>query len=104
MGDWLAFGDQIEEIEEFREADVDGFRALDEGFAFGAESGYGEGHGDAVVAAGINCGAVKSLASGNIEAVFKLGDFGAHGAEVFDDEGDAVGLLDAEFLGVADAN
>ena len=31
-------------------------------------------------------------------------DFSAHGAEIFGDEGDAVGLLDAEFLRVADAN
>ena len=30
--------------------------------------------------------------------------FGAHGAEVLDDERDAVGLLDAEFAGVADAD
>ena len=29
---------------------------------------------------------------------------GAHGAEIFGDEGDAVGLFDAEFLGVADGD
>ena len=74
------------------------------GLAGGAEGGDGEGHGDAVVAAGVDAGAVELLVAGDVEAVFVLGDFGTHGAEVFGDEGDAVGLLDAELLGVADAD
>ena len=48
------------------------------------------------------CGAVEALVAGNLEAVGILGELGSHGAEVLGDEGDAVGLLDAEFLGVAD--
>jgi len=62
-----------------------------------ARGGYGKGHGDAVVAAGVDGGAVEGLAAGHIEAVFKLFDFCSHGAEVLT-KGDPVGLLDAKFL------
>ena len=78
----LAFGDQIEQIEEFREADGGGFGALDQRVAFGAKGGDAEGHGDAVVAAGVDGGAVKVLAAGDIEAIFEFLDFGAHGAKI----------------------
>ncbi len=44
------------------------------------------------------------LVAGDGEAVFVFGEFGSHGAEIFGDEGDAVGLLDAEFFGVADGD
>jgi hypothetical protein len=44
------------------------------------------------------------LAAGNVQAVFELGDLGAHGAQVLRDQRDAVGFLDAQFLGVADAD
>ncbi len=81
-----------------------GFGAVDLGVSGGAEGGDGEGHGDAVVVAGVDLCAVELLVAGDVEAVFVLGEFGAHGAEVAGDEGDAVGLLDAEFLGVADAH
>jgi hypothetical protein len=47
----LAFGHEVEEIEELRKADGGGFRALNQGFAFGPERGHAEGHGDAVVVA-----------------------------------------------------
>src|ERR1035438_5424830 len=77
---------------------------MDEGVAFRAEGGDAEGHGDAVVAAGVDGGAMEGLASGNVETVFKLFHLGAHGAQVLDDEGDAVRLLDAELPGVADAD
>ncbi len=77
---------------------------MDEGFALGAEGGDGEGHGDAVVSAGVDGCAVGSLTAGNVQAVFELFDLDAHGAEVAGDEGDAIGLLDAELLGVADAD
>ena len=45
--------------------------------------------------------AVEALVAGDLEAVGVLGEARAHGAEVFGDESDAVGLLDAKFLGVA---
>ena len=99
-----AFGYSVEQIEELGEADGGGFGALDQGFAFGAESGDAEGHGDAVVAAGVDDGAVQSLSAGDIEAVFELFHFGTHGAEIARDEGDAVGLLDAEFFCIANAD
>ena len=74
------------------------------GFAFGAESGDAESHGDAVIATGVDDGAVKLLATGNIEAIFELFNFGAHGAEIARDERDAIGLLDAQLFGIANAN
>ena len=100
----LAFGDQVEQVEELGEADGGGFGALNQGFTFGAEGGNAEGHGDAVVAAGIDDGSVELLAAGDIEAIFELFNFCAHGAKIACDEGDAIGFLDAQFLGVANAN
>ena len=97
----LAFGDLVEEIEELREAYGGRVGTLDEGFSRGAESSHAEGHGDAVIVGGVDGGAVKGLAARYVEAIFELGEFGSHGAEVFRDEGDAVGLFDAEFFGVA---
>ena len=46
--------------------------------------------------------AVESLVAGNLQAVGMLGELGAHRAEVLSDQGDAVGLLDAKLLRVAD--
>jgi hypothetical protein len=46
-----AFRDEIEKVEEFREADGGGFRSANESFALGTECGDTEGHGDAVIAA-----------------------------------------------------
>ena len=100
----LAFGDLVEEIVEFREADGGGVGAPDECFAIGAKSGDAEGHGDAMIAAGVDGCAVEGLVAGNFEAVFEFGDLCTHGAEIAGDESDAVGLFDAELFGVADAN
>jgi len=100
----LAGGDLIEQAEELREADGDALRTLDERFALGPQSCYAEGHGDAVVVSGIDGCAMQRLASGDIESIFELFDLGAHGAQILDDQSDAVGLLDAQLLRVADAN
>ena len=43
----------------------------------------------------------RDLVAGDLEAVGILGECGTHGAEVFGDESDAVGLLDAKLLRVA---
>ena len=75
---------------------------MDDAFAFREKPGDGEGHGDAVVAVAIDHGGVQRLAAFDFHAVLELIDLGSHGAEVVDDGGDAVGFLDAEFLGVAD--
>jgi len=68
------------------------------------KSSDGEGHGDAVVAAGVDFGSVKGLTAGNVEAVVEFLDFGAHGAQIGGDQRDAIGLLDTKFLGVANAD
>ncbi len=86
--------------EEFGEADGGGFGAFDLGFAGGAEGSYAEGHGDAVVQAGVDGGSVEGLAAGDFEAVGIFREGGSHGAEVFGDEGNAVGFFDAQLLSV----
>ena len=55
-----------------------------------------------MVAAGVDLCAVELLVAGDVHAIGMFGDFGSHSAEVLDDEGDAVGLFDAELVGVAD--
>jgi len=90
--------------EELREADGGGFGTVDDGIAVGLKGGDGEGHGDAVVGAGVDLGAVDVLIAGDGEAVLVFGEFGSHGLEIFGDESDAVGLFDAEFLCVADGD
>ena len=72
--------------------------------SLGAQGGDAEGHGDAMIAGGVDSCAVERLAAGHVEAVFEFGDFCAHGAEVFGDERDAVGFFDAQFAGVANAD
>ena len=46
--------------------------------------------------------AMQRVAALDFHAVLELLDHGAHGAEVVDHGGDAVGFLDAQFAGVAD--
>jgi hypothetical protein len=98
----LALGQGVEQGEELGEGDGGGFGALDLCVAFSAEGGDGEGHGDAVVGAGVDGCAVQFLVAGDLEAVGILGELGSHDAEILGDEGDAVGLLDAQLLSVAD--
>ena len=57
-----------------------------------------------MIAAGIDNRSVKLLAAGNVEAIFELFHFGAHGAEIARNERDAVRLFDAKFLCIADAD
>ena len=46
-------------VEEFRERDGDAIGVADGGFAFGAERGGGEGHGDAMIAVRIDGGTAQ---------------------------------------------
>jgi len=95
-------GEQVERGEELGEGDGGSFRAEDLAVSGGAQSCDSEGHGDAMVGAGVDGCAVEGLIAGDLETVGVLGEARSHGAEVFGDERDAVGLLDAEFLGVAE--
>ena len=90
--------------EELRKADGGGFSSVDFGVSGGAKGRDGEGHGDAMITAGVDLCTVKSLIAGNDQPVLVFGEFGSHGAEVFGDQGDAVGLLDAEFFCIADGD
>ena len=104
IADFNALSTMIQQIEKLRKTDGGRFRALNQCLAFGAQRGDAECHGDTVVAAGVDGSAVKSLAAGHIESVLELLDLGTHGAQVPRDERDAIGLLYAQFLRVADAN
>src|ERR1700728_2071668 len=72
----LPLRDQVKKVEELREADGCRFRTLDQRFAIGFERGYAEGHGDAMIAAGIDGGAMKRLATAHVEPVLALDRFG----------------------------
>ena len=74
----------------------------DDGFPLCEQAGDGEGHRDAVVAETVNHRAVEWLAAVDFHAVFELLNLGSHRAQAVDDGGDAVGFLDAQFLGIAD--
>ena len=99
-----ALAEGVEVGEEFGKAYGGGVCPADLSVTGGAEGGDGEGHGDAVVGAGVDGCAVQALVAGDLEAVFVLGKLSAHGSEVLDDEGDAVGLFDAELFGVANGD
>ena len=77
---------------------------MNQGLAFGAECSDAEGHGDAMVATGIDNSAMELLPARDVETIFEFFDFSTHGAEIACDQSDAIGLLDAELLCVADAN
>ena len=47
---------------------------------------------------------MQRLASGHIQAVLELGNFGAHRAQVFHHKSNAVRLLDPQLLCIADAD
>lgn len=53
----LGAAEAFEGVEKFGEGDADAFGVANGGFAFSAERGDGEGHGDAMIAAGIDGGA-----------------------------------------------
>lgn len=75
---------------------------MDGNGAIGAEGGDGAGHGDAMVAAGVDFGGVELLLSGDVEAIGEGLDVCAEEAEVGGGGFDAVGFLDSEFGGVLD--
>ena len=57
-----------------------------------------------MVAARVDLRAVELLVARNGEAVFVFGELSSHGFEVLCDQGDAVGLLDAELFGIPDGD
>ena len=103
----------VEGGEEAGVGDGDAGGVADDAGARGAKSGDGKGHGDAVVAGRVDLGAVKRRsggrdacggAAGDVEAIRKFLDAGAHAAEVLGEGSDAVAFLDAQLLSVADFN
>ena len=86
----LAFGDKIQQIKEFREADRGRFCALNQGFALRAKRRNAECHCDAMVAAGIDNRAVQILAARDVKTIFELFHFSTHGTEIARNQCDAV--------------
>ena len=80
---------------------VDAVGVVDHGFALGEKPGDGEGHGDAVIAMGIDFRAFEWLPAVDDHAVLELLHIGSHFPEVIDGGGDAVGFFYAQFAGVA---
>lgn len=100
----LALGYHIQKIKKLREANGGRFGALNQGFAFRAECGNAECHGDAMVPAGVDCGAMKCLTAGDVDSVFELLHFSAHCAKIASNQRYAIGFFDAEFFCVANAD
>ena len=59
-----------------------------------AASSYGEGHGDAVILVTVDDGTVERFPPWMIMPSSVLLHIGAHGAQVFDHDGDTVGFFD----------
>lgn len=84
--------------EKFGEGDADTFGIADGGLAFRAESGNGKGHGDAMIAVGIDSCAAEFAggAAFDAHAIGKFFNAGAHGAQSGGERGDAVAFLHAQ--------
>ena len=100
----LSLRDKVEQIKKLRKADGCSLGALDQGISLGAQGGYAEGHGDAMVAAGVDGRSMQSLTAGDIEPVLKLLHVRAHGPQIARDQSDAIRFLDAQFLRIANAD
>src|SRR4029077_18630795 len=100
----LALDEAFQGLKKGREGDDGGVGAIDLGVTLGPQGGDGEGHGDPVIAEGVEVGAVQFLAAGNGDAIFVFFDLGSPGTQVGGNGFNAVALLDAKFLGVADAD
>src|ERR1035438_10161546 len=97
----LAARDRSQIVEERWVGNAGGVGAMNGGLAVSAQRGNGERHGDAMIAEGVQFGAVQALAAGNAQAVGTLVDLGSHLAQVGGNGGDAVRFLDAKFPRIA---
>lgn len=117
LSDWAAgkgsktregtlLGEAAKFVEEGGVGDGGAVGVEDAGFAGGGERSNSKGHGDAVVSARFDLGAVQFSGGAPFDAqtIRPLFDLGAHTLEIFGEGGDAVAFLDAEFCGVANLN
>src|SRR6185437_4893531 len=97
-----ALSERIERREELREGNRRGLGSVDLGISSRAQRSNGERHGDAMIVGGIDAGAVQRLIARNLQAVEILLQLGAHRTQVPSDQRNAIRLLDAQLLRVAD--
>jgi hypothetical protein len=74
--------------------------------AVGGECGYGESHGDAVVAVRFNLRTVQFAGAPTFDAetIGALFDFSAEALEIFDERGNAVAFFYAQFGSITNLN
>src|ERR1700690_4018100 len=85
----LSAGNRSQIVEERWIGNTGGVGAMNGGLAVSPQRGNGERHGDAMIAEGIQFGAVQALAAGNAQAVGTLVDPGSHLPQVGGNGGDA---------------
>ena len=66
-----------------------------------AQSRNRKSHGNPVIVSRVDLRPVQALVARNFQPIRLLGKLSSHGAEIFCDQGDAVGFLDAQLLCVA---
>src|SRR5207248_10404136 len=74
-------GDSLQHVEEFRIRNTRAVGALNDACPFSPQRGNAEGHGNAMVAGGINLRAVKLLPTGDAQAIRMFFNLGSHGAQ-----------------------
>jgi hypothetical protein len=102
----LTLGKAIQFLKKRGEGNGGAIGVTDDGVSIGGEAGDGKGHGDTVVAAGIDFGAPQfsGAKAGNLEAVRAFFDHGVHAAKIFSKRGDAVAFFDTKFGGIPNLN
>jgi hypothetical protein len=75
------FSDRAQHLVELGEGNARRVCAQDSSLSFGTQGGDTEGHGNAVVAVGVDLGAVEALIAGYAQPIGKFFDLGAHGPE-----------------------
>src|SRR5258707_982219 len=89
----LSFGELLQSRKERWVGDSGRLGATDQSLTLGAQSRYGERHGDAMIVKGIEFGAAQTLASGYLESVITLFDLGTHQPQIPSHGRDAVRFL-----------
>src|SRR5438552_11678879 len=83
-------GDSLQHVEEFWIRNTRAVGAVNDACPFSPQRRNAEGHGNAMVAGGINLRAVKVLFSSYGESIRPLFDACSHGTQVSCDRGDSV--------------
>ena len=94
MDGFLLFCKFFQLLIKSRIRDIHAVRINDLSLPVRSEGSYGEGHGDAVILVTVDDGTMERLSAVDDHAALSLLHIGAHGAQVFDHDGDTVGFFD----------